>query len=117
MDWTALQDPGVCIENVVAMHLIKACHVWSDIGFGTYELCYWRDRNGTEVDFIITENTEPVVAIECKRSSQSFSKSLESFGRRLPEIPLIQLVDVDGVDHRRGRRRIVDAKYFLASLP
>lgn len=49
-DWSQLEDPGPRFENMVASHLLKAVHGWSDLGDGDFELRYLRDKEKREVD-------------------------------------------------------------------
>jgi predicted AAA+ superfamily ATPase len=46
---------------------------------------YWRDKNGSEIDFIINSRKETVTTIECKFSSRQFDpRNLLAFRRRYP---------------------------------
>lgn len=50
------------------------------------QVCYWRDKHGHEVDFVITQRGGPPTAIESKWSNRSFdAKSLKSFRNRYPD--------------------------------
>ena len=123
-DWSELgvgnpsekDNRGARLENMVASHLLKACQLWTDRGDGEYELMYWRDQGGREVDFIITEMREPVVAIEVHTSKETLSKSLSYFGRTYQKIPLIQLVDKRNVDKIGEREAIRDVRTFVTGL-
>jgi predicted AAA+ superfamily ATPase len=33
-DWSTVADPGRRAETLVAVHLLKAVHLWTDLGFG-----------------------------------------------------------------------------------
>lgn len=92
-DWAEVEDPGARFENMVAGHLLKAVHYWSDLGFGDYDLCYWRDREKREVDFVVTRKGKPVLALECKHSDSTPAAALIRFGQKWPETALIQLVN------------------------
>jgi len=47
--------------------------------------CYWRDKRGHEVDFILDERRSDPIAIECKWSASEFDPSnLLSFRRQYP---------------------------------
>lgn len=65
-DWSTIEDPGARYENLVAVHLHKAAAYWTDIGLGKYQLYYLRDKNGREVDFLITKNNQPWIMVEVK---------------------------------------------------
>lgn len=62
-------DYGRLFENYIAMEL-KA---WHDYNRRKEPLCYWRTENGTEVDFVIGDDT----AIEVKTTKNPTSRNLE----------------------------------------
>ena len=82
-DWSAVEDKGARLENFVASHLLKAVHFWTDYGFGSYDLFYLRDRDGNEVDFLITENGKPWCMVEVKISEKILSPSIRKFQEQL----------------------------------
>jgi predicted AAA+ superfamily ATPase len=114
-DWSEVEDEGARFENMVASHLLKAVHAWNDLGHGRFALHYWRDVDGREVDFVVSDAGRPIVAIECKRSDLTPSPDLLRLGDML-DVPQVQLVATDGVDERRKRVRVVTAPDYLASL-
>jgi predicted AAA+ superfamily ATPase len=114
-DWSQVKEHGARFENIVASHLLKSTHAWTDMGFGEYQLHYWRNKEKEEVDFIITKDREPIVAIECKYSDPSPSPSLLKLSSVL-RIPAIQLVADSGVDRFGQNFRVVSAPKFLANL-
>lgn len=116
-DWSQVENEGSRFENMVASHLLKAVHAWNDVGYGNYELNYWRDLEKREVDFVLTQSKKPIVLIECKKSDTTPSQSLLKLGQQLGGIPQIQLIDQPGYDRRLGQVRIVDAARYLAALP
>jgi hypothetical protein len=63
-DWSLVPDDGARRENLVASHLLKAVHGWTDLGLGDYELYYLRDKNRREVDFLVTRNRQPWFLVE-----------------------------------------------------
>ncbi len=69
-DWSGVSDRGAKVENMVASHLLKAVHGWSDQGLGSYELCYLRDTVGREVDFIVVKDNQPWFLVEVKQSAK-----------------------------------------------
>ncbi len=68
-DWSELEDVGARNENFVASHLLKAVNWWTECGLGTFELCYVRDKQQQEVDFVVVKNKKPFMLVECKTSS------------------------------------------------
>ncbi|MCH7590620.1 ATP-binding protein, partial [PVC group bacterium] len=51
----------------------------------TRKINYWRDKQGHEIDFIIQKRSQPLLAIECKWSSQDAScKNFRIFSKKHP---------------------------------
>lgn len=96
-DWAEVEEPAARFENLVASHLLKACHFWTDSGYGTFDLHYLRDKQKREVDFLLTRNRKPWLAVEAKLSDLQPSSSLIALGRHFPGIPKIQIVKTPGV--------------------
>lgn len=78
-DWSGLEDPGSKAETFVACHLLKAVEFWTDTGEGTFELCYIRDKQKREVDFLVLRNAEPWLLIEVKQADTQLSPNLAYF--------------------------------------
>ncbi|MEM7055781.1 MAG: DUF4143 domain-containing protein, partial [Bacteroidota bacterium] len=71
-------------ENFVASHLLKACHFWTDIGLGQYNLFFLRTKDRKEVDFLITKDEIPWILVEAKLSNtKTLSKNLAYFHNQL----------------------------------
>ncbi len=94
-DWTLINDKGARFENMVALHLLKWVHFKQDTQASNLDLQYFRDIDGKEVDFIITENSEPIIAIECKWADAEISKNLKYFKARFNNCECWQL-SMDG---------------------
>ncbi len=81
-DWSEVQNEGARFENMVGSALNKFC----DFYFHTYgiktKLWYIRDREGREVDFLVTWSDAPWFLVECKLKKDK-AKSLSYFGDRL----------------------------------
>jgi predicted AAA+ superfamily ATPase len=69
-DWSLIADEGARRENMVASHLLKAVHWWTDIGLGSYDLHFLRDKNKREVDFLVTRDKKPWFMVEVKSSGK-----------------------------------------------
>jgi hypothetical protein len=54
-DWTLVKEPGPRFENMVALHLLKWVAFQEDTLGLEFELRYFRDIDGREVDFVILE--------------------------------------------------------------
>ena len=72
------------------------CQLWSDFGFGEYELWYLRNKEKEEIDFLVTENGNPIFMVEAKFSGPTISPNLIKFQNAL-QIPAIQLVNQTNV--------------------
>lgn len=70
-DWGAVSDEGGArFENLIAAHLLKAVHWWTDSGLGSYGLHFLRDKTGREVDFLVTRDDKPWFLVEAKRGDR-----------------------------------------------
>ena len=115
-DWSQVKEPGARFENMVACHLLKSVHAWNDLGLGDFDLRYWRNKEKEEVDFVVTNNQNPVALFECKLTETKAAKALVSLGAELGGIPALQLVAPPGVDFRSRSVRVVSAKDYLTNL-
>ena len=90
-DWSLVIDPGVKSENFVASHLLKAVHWWTDNGFGDYGLYFLRNKDGREVDFLVTRNQEPWFLTEVKTGKRkSISKELVFYQKQIKALHAFQ---------------------------
>jgi len=89
---------GKRCENLTALHLLKACHYWTDSGQGLFDLHFVRDKEKREVDFLIVRDKKPWVLIECKSNSKSLSPHLVHFADLLKTALNFQLVDSMDMD-------------------
>ncbi len=120
-DWSVVDDPGARIENFVAVHLHKAVNYWTDVGLGTYQLYYLRDKDGREVDFLVTKNAKPWLMVEAKSAnSKSIDPNLLHFQKQL-NVPHVFQVSADLPYVNRDcfaldRPMIVSLRTFLSQL-
>lgn len=116
-DWASVEDPAARFENMVASHLKKSVDAWRDLGYGDYELFYWRDQQKRELDFVLTLSRKPLALFECKLSdgtvSPNFDRAESLMGRKLPRI---QLVAEPHINRLVDRTRVISAAQFFASL-
>ncbi len=117
-DYSEVVDRAARFENMIATHLLKACHYWSDVGEGDFELWYLRDKEKREVDFLITQDGKPWLPVEVKLSDMSPSRAWRRF---LPAIGCrlgIQVVYSSGVfqrhEHELGDVLVISADEFLS---
>jgi len=91
-DYGAVQDEAIRFENMVACHLLKSCHLWTDIGEGDFELYYLRNKEKQEIDFLIVRDGIPWLPVEVKLSAMDPSPSWRKFLSLLPCKQGIQIV-------------------------
>lgn len=83
-DWSLIADKGARNENFVASHLLKSVDWWTDSGLGRFGLCYIRDKQQHEVDFVVTKDGEPLMLVEVKSSlDEPLSPNLRAFAEKL----------------------------------
>jgi hypothetical protein len=106
----------VSFENMVALHLLKFCHMLRDREGYDVDLWYVRDRAGHEVDFLVTIDRKPWFAAEATLAETAIDPSLRYFKDRL-RIPWVYQVVKDGTRDAVDRGvRCVPAARFLAAL-
>ena len=117
MDWTNIADEGSRLENVVAVHLLKTCHYWTDIGKGFFELRYIRTKEKQEVDFCILKNNKPFWLVECKSNNTAISPALHGMSNLFPEAKAFQLTTQE-VDRTVPVTsiRLISVEKFLSML-
>ena len=96
-DWTAVRDEGARFENLVAVHLLKHACWQLDTGGREMELRYFRDVDGREVDFVVTESGEPCLLVECKLGDQEIGQPLRYLKLKYPKARAFQV-------HLRGQK-------------
>ncbi|RLB54509.1 MAG: hypothetical protein DRI34_11905, partial [Deltaproteobacteria bacterium] len=78
-DWSEVVDRAARFENLVAGHLLKACHFWTDTGEGDFELFFLRNKEKQEIDFLITRDGRPWLPVEVKLTDTTPSKNWSKF--------------------------------------
>ncbi len=88
------EDFGQLWEHIVLNELIgRSC---------TSNVNYWRDKQGHEIDFILSNRKSSPITIECKWSSANFDpKNLKIFRRRYPKGK--NYVVAADIDHKHER--------------
>ncbi len=116
-DWSQVPSPGARLENLVALHLLKLCHLLEDREGYRVDLRYLRDRDGREVDFLLTADGKPWAAIEVKLSETRLDPALVYFRDHL-KIPHTYQVVLDGQrDFVENGIRCLPVADLLAGLP
>lgn len=119
--WANIDDQGPRVENLVASHLLKAVHYWTDCGFGQYALWFIRDKEKREVDFLVSRDKKPWFLVEVKMSSKSgINKNLIYFHEKIKTKHAFQVVfDAKYVSKdcfKYAEPIIVPAQTFLTQL-
>ena len=107
-DWSECQEENAKFENLVACQLLKYCHFLEDTQGYKMQLCYLRDRDGREVDFVVVKDNRIEFGVECKLKSKELSKSLGYYQSRLsvPKMYQVHLGSEDWGDESDGGRNI-----------
>lgn len=95
-DYPRIADPGLRLENLVALALYKEILFRNDTLGEKYSLHYLMDRLHHEVDFLIAKDGIPVSMIEVKMSDAEPSRGFRYFypelSKQNPALKRIQLV-------------------------
>lgn len=83
---------GAKLENAVACSLLSELYYHEETTGERTSLCYLRDKEKREVDFLVTVERKPRQMIEVKWADDTFSKNLLHFKRNFHQIECLQLV-------------------------
>jgi predicted AAA+ superfamily ATPase len=117
MDWSLVPEDGPRFENLVACHLLKWVHYQQDSTGRELDLRYFRDTDGREVDFVVTEDDRPIMFVECKAADSDVDRGIRYLRGKYPKADAWQIsasgrkdyVTPDGV-------RVAPALTLLATL-
>lgn len=116
-DWSIVPELSMRFENMVAMHLLKWVHYEQDTKGRDLELRYFRDIDGREVDFVITENLDPISFVEVKWNDAGIVKGLKYLKQRFPKTQAFQISAEGKKDYVTPEGiRVCPALKFLQSL-
>lgn len=116
-DWTLVKDPALQFENMVALHLLKWVSFLEDTEGRDMELRYFRDIDGREVDFVVLEDGQPVMFIECKWNDAPIAKGLKYLRERFPDCDAYQITAMGRKDFVTPENiRVCPAVGFLQNL-
>ena len=120
-DWAHVEKESARLENLVAMHLLRFVHWQEDVNGEKWELRYFRDVVGHEVDFILLRKEKPYCAIEVKTESDSLDPNLKYLLERV-KIPYAFQINLKGEKDwsppsiNGSIIRIAPVAHFLAQL-
>ena len=116
-DWAVIANESARFENFIGSHLLKWVHFLQDTQGRELDLQYFRDVTGKEIDFIVTENKKPILAVEVKLADMNPASQLKYFGEKFPDCELIQVVyatkNKDSFREPRSKIQIIGAEEFL----
>ncbi len=117
-DWTVVPDAAPRFENLVACHLLKWVHWRQDSEGENLELRHFRDRDGHEVDFVVTDaRREPLLLVECKWSDGRIGGGLRYLRRKFPGAAAWQVSATGTKDYQSPDGiRVAPAIRLLTSL-
>jgi len=72
-------DKGIRLENLVACALLKEIHRARDVDGEDFDLNYIRNKDGQEIDFLISRQNQPMKLIEVKWKDASLSRNFKKF--------------------------------------
>jgi uncharacterized protein len=84
-DWSLVPSDAARFENLIASHLLKWVHFEQDARGLDLDLRYFRDTDGREVDFVITERRRLQLLVECKWGDAEVDRGLRYLKARFPE--------------------------------
>lgn len=120
-DFCEVTEAAARFENLVANHLLKACHFWTDTGEGQFDLCYIRNKEKQEIDFLILRDRHPWLPVEVKFADTDASPHWRKFLPILKCPWALQLVAVPGVWREQmigdTRLTVASASEALSYLP
>ncbi len=109
-------DEGARFENLVATHLLKSIQFEEDsLGFRK-SLFFLRDKEGREVDFLVTTDRKVEMLVEAKWSDDQVSKSLTYYSERLEPKHSLQLVANVKREYKSGKISVLSARNYLKNI-
>jgi predicted AAA+ superfamily ATPase len=90
-DWSLVPGMPQRFENLVAAHLLKWVHFEQDTQGRELDVQYFRDVDGREVDFVVTERRKPIMLVECKWSDDEVNGALRYLKHKFPQVAAWQV--------------------------
>lgn len=117
LDWTLPPAPGASFENLVAIHLLKWVHFRQDVDGLDLELRYFRDVDGREVDFVVTDRRTPILIVEAKLDDAPLDPALRYLKTKFPECQAWQIHAQGSKDYQTPEGiRVAPAPALLRDL-
>ena len=116
-DWSLVPAEPVRFENLVASHLLKWVHFEQDAKGRDLELRYFRDTDGREVDFVVTEGKRLILMVEAKWSDAEVDRGLRYLKERFKTADAWQVSALGAKDYvSREGIRVAPAIELLKTL-
>jgi hypothetical protein len=119
-DWSLVKDKGARFENLVGCHVKKSVDYWNDMGKGTFDVFFLRDKQQREVDFVVTRDNEPWFLVEVKCKETKLSPALSYFKEKTKAPYAFQVVKdlpyVEADCFEKPGTFVVPASTFLSQL-
>lgn len=116
-DWSIVSNDAARFENLVACHLLKWVHFEQDAKGRDLDLAYFRDVDGREVDFVVSERNKPLLMVECKWSDTSIDKGLRYLKSKFAEAEAWQISSIGTKDYQTTEGiRVAHATTLLSRL-
>jgi predicted AAA+ superfamily ATPase len=109
-------DESIRLENAVAGMLLKHVNFLQDSTGKQVGLHYIRTKDGTEVDFAVSEEGKVVRMIECKWGDSKPHRGLMRFAEQFAEAESVQIVYGLRHEELRNNIKIIDAASWLMGL-
>jgi predicted AAA+ superfamily ATPase len=116
-DWSIVPTEAARFENLVASHLLKWVHYEQDAKGRDLELRYFRDIDGREVDFVVTDGRAPILFVECKWADAPIDRGIRYLHARFPKTEAWQISAIGKKDYVTPEGiRVAPAIYLLRNL-
>jgi uncharacterized protein len=116
-DWSIVPNDAARFENMVAAHLLKWVHFEQDTKGRDTELRYFRDIDGREVDFVVTDGVKPLLLVECKWGDTAIDKGLRYLHAKFPGAKAWQVSATGSKDYQSSEGiRVTHALKLLETL-
>jgi len=105
-------------ENLSALHLLKACHFWTESASGEFELRFIRTKEKAEIDFVMLRDKKPWLLVECKSGDTYPTPVLCKYAKLFGTRYNFQLVDKANFrrDYPEHSIIVTDYERFLSGL-
>ncbi len=110
-----IDEGGARLENTIALHLLKRNHFLTSTKGQKCSLCYIRDKEKREIDFLTVVNNCPEFLVEAKSSDDEVSPHLQYYCKRIKALPIQLVLNLTRAEESHGIK-ILPAADWLAHL-